>query len=479
MSTACIAHDRWPHVPATIIRPRLAALALATALGLAGMQAAHAADLSQVWQAAVQNDRAYAAAFAARAAVQPRREQAASLWRPQVGLSATVGLASNQSEARGAQFSAPGLGTSADVGFNTSVNNGTATRWAVSAVLPLYNPQRRAQQRQLVLSTEVAELEWHAARQALMVQTAQRYFDLALAGESLRVLEGQMLAVQRAATEAQDRFTAGAVPITDTQEAQARLAGMRAQRLSVRTDLELQRGLLADSTGIAPDALRVQLPAASALQAAPAPLAQWLAQAEAGNPGIQMRLLAVTAAEQEAAKFSLRASPTVDLVAQAGHDRLSGRGDFGSAANSGSNRLIGVQVSVPLFTGGYRDAKEEEALRRVDQARAELTLTRQQVAQAVRESWQGLNVGSERVRAFSEGLAASQARRDATALGRQVGHRTTQDLLNAENDHAAATLALTQARVALLLARLRLASLAGTLDEAALRATDAELAAAT
>jgi outer membrane protein len=56
-----------------------------------------------------------------------------------------------------------------------------------------------------------------------------------------------------------------------------------------------------------------------------------------------------------------------------------------------------------------------------------------------------------------------------------VGERTTQELLNAENDAATAELALLQARVSLLLDRLRLAALAGRLDEVQLQTVNAHL----
>jgi outer membrane protein len=187
-------------------------------------------------------------------------------------------------------------------------------------------------------------------------------------------------------------------------------------------------------------------------------------------------LLAVDLAQREAGKFSRQSSATVDLIAQAGRERLSGSGTFGSASNSGSNHMIGIQLSVPLFSGGYRSAKEAEALRLADKAAAELERTRQQVAQQVRAAWLGLSVGAERVSALTEALEASRSRADATQTGREVGQRTTLDLLNAENDAAAASLAQAQGRVALLLDRLRLAALVGQLDEAALQAANAELA---
>ncbi len=457
-------------------RLQLSLLALAC---LALAPAAQAVDLVEAWQAAALNDKGLAVVRASHAAAQPRRDQAASLWRPTVGASATVGVASNTTEATGAQFTAPGLGTSNGVAFNTSVTGGTATRWALSAVQPLYNRERRAQQRQLALSVDGADLDWQAGRQALMLRTAERYFDLALAEESVRVQQRQLTAVQRAAAEVLDRFQLGAVPVTDTHEAQARLAGVRAEVLAAQTDLQLKRQALADSTALAPDNLTARLPAGSIAQTPLRLLDPWLADALAGNLALRQQQLAGEIARQEAAKYSLAASPQVDLVAQATGDRLSGSGDFGSASNNASHQAIGLQLTIPLFTGGWRDAKQSEALLLADKADAEWVNAQQQVAQQVRSSWMGLNLGAQRVQALGDALKASQSRRDATNVGYEVGHRTTLDLLRAENDAAAAQLALAQARVGLWLDRLRLAALAGQLDEAVLRTANADLLAAT
>ena len=68
---------------------------------------------------------------------------------------------------------------------------------------------------------------------------------------------------------------------------------------------------------------------------------------------------------------------------------------------------------------------------------------------------------------------ASRARLDSTRLGQEVGDRSTLDLLNAQSDAAAAELALLQARIGLYTERLRLAELAGALDELALQAVSA------
>jgi outer membrane protein len=457
-------HVKWP---------------LALVLACAGNMAL-AADLIDVWQAAMQNDREYAVDRAAQATAQPRRDQATALWKPNVGLTTSIGLATSRSETRGADFSTPQLGQSPGVNFDTSVTHGTASHWAVSATQPLYDPQRSARQQQLSLSADVADLDWQVAEQSLILRTSQRYFDLALAEEAVRVLLLQIDAVQRATTEAFDSFKLGAVPITDTHEAKARLAGVRAQLLAAESDLEIKRSLLADNTGLAVGSLAARLPAKHGADqtdsTAERRLDLWLGESQSKNLALRSQRIAALVAKQEAAKYSLQSSPTVDLVAQAGRDRLSGSGDFGAASNTGSNRMIGIQLSVPLYTGGYRNAKREEALYLADKAQAEVERTNQEVAQQVRSAWLGLSVGAERVKALDEALAASAERRDATQLGHQVGQRTTLDLLSAENDVAAAQLAVAQGRVGLLMDRLRLVALVGQLDEAALRSVNLELA---
>ncbi len=456
---------------------RKSAIALWAVLMLAA-QAGRAADLVDVWRAAQQHDLDFAAAGAAHQAGEARRAQAGTLWRPSVQLTGTAGRMSSETAVNGAQFSAPGFGQTDGVNFNTSVNNGALGRWSIEARQPLLSRERQAQSRQLELSADVAELEWQNAHQTLMLTTAQRYFDVAIASESLRVLRRQQEAVDRALAEARDRHALGDVPVTGTYEASARSEAIRAQIMATESDLQLKQIALSDVTGLQPEAMQLRFPGSEFVPVEVRALDRWLADAADRNPLLRMQLTRTEAATEEAAKFSVAASPTIDLVAQIGQDRLSGSGDFGSALNSSNAMMIGVQISVPLYTGGYRSARQEEALHLADKARTDADRTRQQIALQTRAAWLGLTVGAGRIAALAEALKANKARLDATRLGVQVGDRTTLDLLNAENDTANAELALLQARVGSLMDRLRLASLSGRLDEAQLQAVNATLQAA-
>ena len=436
---------------------------------------AQATDLMQAWQAARGHDPDAAIALAARQAGETRTAQAAALWRPTVTLNATVGAMNADTAMTGARFSAPGFGQSDGVNFATSIHGGTSTRWGVSARQPLVNGDKQAQRRQMLIGADAADLEWKAAQQELMLHTGQRYFDVVLAERKLDLLRRQQVAVDKALVEAQDRFAAGDKPVTDTHEASARARALQAQVLAAESELQLAREQLSDATGLPSAALQLVPPAAAAAPSVLPPLEAWLERSGRDNLLLRLQLANAGWAAQEVARRSARAGVTLDLVAEAGRDRLSGSGDFGSASNTSSQRMVGLQLTVPLSTGGMRSARQDEALRLQEKANAEVERARQQVRQQTRAAWLGLQTGKARLDALAESIVASRARLDATQLGRQVGDRTTLDLLNAQNDASGAELALVQAQTEVLMNRLRLAALAGELDEARLQEVNASL----
>lgn len=439
--------------------------------GLAGAQ-----DLLSVWHAAVAHDGQMAVARAAHDASQTLADQAGALWRPQVGLSVAVGAGANDTAMRGARFSAPALGDQNidQARFSTSVAPGLATELAVQARQPLINAERDAQQEQLRLGAQMGDTSWQAAQTELALATAQRYFELALAQNRVQVLDRQVAALQAARTEAHDRYELGGLPITDVHEADAALAAIRAQRTSALLQLETARKQLADSTGLAQPEARLPT---SALPATPDWL-HWQQALAQDNRQLQLLRDAVRMAEQKLREQGALGKPTLDLVAQAAHQRLAGHGSYGSARNRELNAMVGVQLNIPLSTGGMVQAREREAAHLLTKAQAELELAQQDVERQGWAAWQGLDVGAARIAALQENRTASLARLDATQLGHQVGDRTTLDVLNAQNAAAQAELELAQARVDQVLGRLQLAALANELDEPLLIQINDTLAAA-
>jgi outer membrane protein len=460
-------------IPSRLNLKRLSGALLAAALFA---PSAHALDLLQTWEQARQHDPQMQVVQATRSSVQAYEAQAQSLWRPVVMGSATVGAMSADTRMQGAQFTAPGFGQSNGVSFGTSASAATSTRWSLQAKQALYSPERQAQQAQLQQAAGVAEWRADLAHQQFMLLTVQRYFQVLLAERQQQVLKNQLAAVERSLTEARDRFAIGDLPVTDTHEAAARASGLQAQWLAADSELQMARQVLAESTRLPIDALKPQAPkAAEPVTASPA-LDQVLTQVREANTGLRLKKAQWDVARQEVKKHQARGGITLDLVAQAGRDRLSGDGDFGPASNTQSQQMVGLSLNVPLYTGGYRSAKLQEAVSAQAQAEAEYELAVQQTQQQARSVWLALQTGPARLSALQAAWKASTARLDATRLGRQVGDRTTLDLLQAENDAAQAELAWLRAQTELLHTRLQLDALTGSLSVTSLQAINAQLA---
>jgi outer membrane protein len=438
--------------------------------------AAHALDLLQTWEQARQYDPQMQVVQATRSSVQAFEAQAQSLWRPVVMGSATVGAMSADSRMQGAQFSAPGFGQSNGVSFGTSASAATSTRWSLQAKQALYSPQRQAQQAQLQQAAGVAEWRADLAHQQFMLLTVQRYFQVLLADRQQQVLKNQHAAVQRSLTEARDRFSIGDLPVTDTHEAAARASGLQAQWLAADSELQMARQVLAESTRLPIEALKPQAPKTAEPVTASPSLDQVLVQVREANTGLRLKKAQWEVARQEVKKHEARGGVTLDLVAQSGRDRLSGDGDFGPASNTQSQQMLGLSMNLPLYTGGYRSAKLQEAVSAQAQAEAEYELAVQQTQQQARSVWLALQTGPARLSALQSAWKASTARLDATRLGRQVGDRTTLELLHAENDAAQTELAWLRAQTELLQTRLQLDALTGSLSVQSLQGLNAQLA---
>jgi outer membrane protein len=445
-------------------------LPLTAALVLASLMFnAHSADLVQAWQNAQARDPEIAAARALYDQAAFRKEQAQALWAPTVGITGAVGIGGADSRTKGAEA----LGYS-DVSFKTNVNVGALTRASIGAQKAWINPEREAQSQQLELSAQLAEKQWQLAQQALVMRTAQKYFEVVGAEQTLQILQRQQKAVQQAATEIKKRQAVGDASVMDVQEANARVSDIRAHVLTQENDVAMKRLAYRQLVGQEP----INLKGLALTDAHPRNLADantWVQRAKQQSPSLQMMRFQQAIQEQEVKRVKADQGLRADWVAQAQMDRLMGQGMYGSASNQTTQYVVGVQVNVPLSTGGMAEAREREALKQVDKLRFDQELAELQIEQSVRSAWQSISSAQARLQALTQSDKASQARLIATRNAHRTGARTTNEWLGAEHDAAQAELALVQLRIQTVLERLRLQAASGELGEAQLQEINALL----
>jgi len=452
------------------------AMALA-AVTAASIAAAGEVNLTVAWQAALRHDPVFAAARAQWDAGRTQDQQARALWLPSLSATGSAGRGALDSHTSGAAFAAPGFGSTTGVDFQTSITGGTATRWSVMAEQPLFDAARMAGARELKAGARMAAEQYRAAEQELILRTARSYFDVLDASAQVEALERLRAAAERTRAEAQARYDAGDIPVTDMREAQAMADAVGVQQLDARNALTLAQAAFNDLTGLDAGSL-AQLQAGTGTDApTPEGLDTWTRRALAGSPVLAQQRLAQQRAAAEVGRYGVLTAPRISLVAQAGRESLRGDGDFGSANVTGRQASVALQASVPLFTGGMRSAQRHEARALERRASAELDGAGQQVQQRTRAAWLGLTTAAARVQALQRLHASAASRLDATRIGAESGGRTTLELLGAEGDYLRAEADLERAQTQWLQAGLELAAVAGELDAAEVASVDQHLVA--
>jgi outer membrane protein len=449
--------------------------ALLSGLLLIGTATAAPLSFTAALQAAHLHDPAFAAAQAAAEAGRTQAAMARSLWLPQLSATGMAGRGSSATESTGAGFDAPGFGSMAPVDFRTDISGGTATRWAIQAQQPLFDGARLAQYEALRNNAQAATIALRESEQQSILRTAQTWFEALAARNALTAIERQSQAAERARAEAAARYEAGDTPVTDLREAEALAAEAQLELIVARNRVELANAALADLTGLQ----EPELPGIAVDAAQPSktvePLASWQQRAAGKNTRLATQRLQRDTAASASRQYASWAAPSLGLVGQLGRESLRGDGNFGAAGATSRQALVGLQLSVPLFTGGWRSAKRQEARALERQSAAELELAEQQVSQELRSAWMQVATAAARFEAAAKARLTAAARLEATRIGVETGERTALDLLQADAAAGRTDAGQVQARLDWQLAQLRLLALAGELDETAAPEVDAAL----
>ena len=457
----------------SLFTPKKIALASMVSIQLFGA-AAHAADLIDVWKSALERDPAYISSKYEQLATEKHREQGTALWLPNVNLSATTASMTNNSTTTGAQFYAPGIGTFNGANFNTSINNGFGNQYALSIVQPIYNKEKLSQSRQLKMSADAADLGWSNAQQNLILLVAERYFDVLSAEESLRLVGNEQSAIQDMRNEIARRVKLGNATQTDLEEANQNLDSIKLQTLNLKNDLELKRLSLNDLLNSSENIKKLSVNL-NFSQLKLDPLSTYVEKLKSQNIQLKMMSVQESIAKEEVAKYGIDSSPTLNAIAQSSRNVLTGTGDFGAASNANTNNMIGLQLNIPLYTGGYRNSKQEESILLLEKIRSDVNQTTLSLEKTLRNLWYSLQSSKDRLAILKNSQKSSQDRLEQTKKSYDVGSRTSLELLAAQNELIQNQHTLYQEQVNNLLNRLRLASLLGELSEQDLKSVNSYL----
>lgn len=408
---------------------------------------AYAQDLLSVWSTALQRDPLYAAARAGRDADQEKIPQARARLLPYITLDSA--------------------GELEDVRRTRNFQHHETRRvglWALTLTQPIIDVGRWSQLRQSEYTASSADLALQQAYQDLILRVSQAYFDVLAAQDTLATLEAQKQATETQLQAAERGFQLGATTVTDIYEARSRLDLLNASEIEANNVLQVSKDQLAKIIGERPLPL-LGLSAQATLPApTPARLDDWTAQSAQASLEVARSHLDALIIEKQIDIASSGHYPTLNLYGQTGS--ASDRGIYGQRSGARSlDSVVGLQLSIPIFTGGEISSQVREQTSRLQQARYTYEAAKRQAVQATQQYFAGVTSGLARIQALRAAETSSLASLDANRTGYELGVRVNIDVLNAQQQLYETRRALSRARYDTLMNSLRLKAASGILTD--------------
>lgn len=422
------------------------AAAVAFAVCIAALPVS-AQSLKESLDMARRTDGTYLAAQATEKAALFRVEQA------EAGLRPNVSLAANASATRSTP---PG----SDQALK-SRNYGSA----LNGRYPIYGRINDKTVEQTQRSLELAQVETQLAEQDLIMRVAQAYFNVLTAREVLVAAQANLRAITEQLASAKRAFELGTAAVTDARDAQARHDLALAQEISARNELRVSRialNQLVGGTGVEPRALDLHVTLPHSLDS-DTPNA-WVIRSETGST-VKRATLQLAVAQAETQKAEAADGATVDITGSFGGNSAHGSAVLAAGSREGFTRSssIGLQLNLPLYSGGRSESRVKEALALEERARVLAQDTRSKVAQETRQAWYTVQSGQAMISALEAAEASSKVALEASQAGYKAGVRVSLDVLNSQTQLFNAQRDLAKARHDVILASVKLRQASGTL----------------
>jgi protease secretion system outer membrane protein len=426
------------------------AAAVGAALALAAAPAG-AITLMQAYQAALQNDPQYRMAKADRDAGKENRILGRAALLPQVS----------------ANYS--GSKVRADIDYGKSPLTGkevlsSPLYYSRSEVLqlrqPLFSVDAFARYKQGVAQSQYSAAIFDARTKEIAVRSISAYLDVLFAEEQVNLARAQRdtLLEQR---KVNDRlFQKGEGTRTDMLETQARLDLAEASLLEAEDNRTNARTTLAGIIGREVDSVDTVVDQFAVPPLAPHGFDEWRALALKNNPELQAGFYAVEASRQEVNKARAGHTPRVDFVASYSK---SDNETINTLNQNSTQRALGVQVNIPLYSGGAVSAATRQAAAQLEKARAQQDADTDRILTDLRKQYNAALTSQAKVPALDKAVASGELLVKATEQSIKGGVRINLDLLNARQQLYQSQRDRAQARYTYLSSILRLKAAAGTL----------------
>ena len=401
---------------------------LTVALSMSITATIQAADLIQIYQAALQND---AELSAAAAKLKADKEVVAQGWSqllPDITASGRTFTTDRVAGGGGIGSVVGGAAGGGPVPSGNPDNERFNTHaYGVRLTQPILRLDRWFALFGAKETKKQALAEFDQAQQALVIRAAEAYFNILRAEDNLQTAAAAEVAFKRQLEQTQERFDVGLIAITDVHEAQSAYDSARVDRITAEESRYNNLTVLETLTNRSYDSI---LPLDKSMPIeGPIPSARfdWVDIALANNHDLQIARHAVNTSKQTVRERAANHAPTLDGVYDFNHSKSGGF--FGDRTET---ETFTLELTVPLFQGGGTQSRVREAYYRLQQAKSNYELQHRRTKQDIQTRHRTVSTDVQRVGAQKLALRSSESALEATRGGYDVGTRNIVDVIQAE-----------------------------------------------
>ncbi len=362
----------------------------------------------------------------------------------------------------------PTIGVSASSGATWTVgdglpNAGLDVNWG--QVSASYNQtlfdnfQTDAQIEQARALTELSKYSLRNQEQNVLLSVVQAYYSVIRDTQLVQLRADNMSFFDAQVSSANDRLRLGEGTKIDLSQASTRQAAAVASYQAAIASLQASQASYERWVGHKPRNLSSDYNFGKSL---PTSIDSAISSAEERHPALLSARAAIRVAQAGSDAASAAFGPKLNMIGS-----ICAIGCFGETP--GASASVNFQLSIPIYAGGALG----DSLRRanIEQIKSEVDAlsARDQIRESVISAWSSLQNSSAQIESAQSAVSSGQLVVDGTVQERDVGQKTTLDVLNAQAELTSAREGLIQARSSRMIAAFALLAASGRLSAEDLR----------
>ena len=342
----------------------------------------------------------------------------------------------------------------------TQVSEFPGERYSLVLSQTLFNWQISAARKRAVAEESQAEANYFYALAYTLTDVSEKYFAVLQAQDALESIEQELEAVRTQLEQIESLYEVQQAQITDLRQAQASVSAVQADRIRIQSELALTEEALRSVSGLQVGDLHtlrdtIEIPEVeNSVQF-------WVNQARQNNHQIIAQRFALEAAREGVNEQEGAYLPNVRFVAQRQDSDLGYDNAF---VGDTETTFIGIDVNIPIYSGGTRKAQVNEAKSRETMAEIQLQRAQLLTGERVRSAYLQAQASASMTQAAEALLESTTIAAESMQEGFELGTVTTVDVLNAVRDRYQAERDLQQTRYEHIRQLLLLKLEAGTLE---------------